>query len=191
MHIQLSDNMYSCVAGQVLNGFIHVNLVQPMFPSTGLVLTLKGNERSFFRKTHSSGTGENRRTETRTHVGFYPIIDGTFPVYPNQTLPPGQYSFPFCISLPSWLPASMAVAQYREWARLSVEYRLVAQFIPTEKMNWADDSCNISSFHAIVPLYITRPQLQNAVALVDKAEKFDEMIGVCCCKTPCTASVFF
>jgi len=81
-----------------------------MFPSTGLVLTLKGNERSFFRKTHSSGTGENRRTETRTHVGFYPIIDGTFPVYPNQTLPPGQYSFPFCISLPSWLPASMAVA---------------------------------------------------------------------------------
>ena len=82
----------------------------------------------------------------------------TVPVYPNETLPPGQYSFPFSIALPDWLPASMAICTPFEFATLSVGYRLVAQFIPTEKKNWANDECNLSTFNAIAPLYIRRLQ---------------------------------
>ena len=145
-----------------------------MFPSTGLVLTLKGNENSFTWARLVEGSGDDKQTDIRNHQGFYPIIDVTFPVCPNETLPPGQYSFPFSIALPDWLPASMAICTPMEPATLSVGYRLVAQFIPTEKKNWANDECNLSTFNAITPLYITRPPLQNSVAFVDTANKLDE-----------------
>lgn len=101
MFIQMSDNMLSKVAGQVVQGWIHVNLQSPMFNSQGLFLSLKGNERTWMRKRHRKtvGSGKRRRTKTyyRNHRGFHPIIDATFPVTAAGALAPGMHSFPFCI----------------------------------------------------------------------------------------------
>ena len=142
MFIQMSDNMLSKVAGQVVEGWIHVHLQSPMFNSQGLVLALKGNERVWMRKKHtkrvgvvSAGQNKKRRTVTyyQNHSGFSPIIDVTFPVTAAGVLPPGMHSFPFCIQLPEWLPGSMALATVHEKARHGVEYRLVAQFTPIEQ----------------------------------------------------------
>ena len=51
---------------------------------------------------------------------------------PGETLEPGQYSFPFSVALPDWLPASMAFACYRESGHLSISYSLTAQFVAQE-----------------------------------------------------------
>ena len=118
---------------------------------------LKGNERVFMRKAHRRGTGKRRRTVYRNHLGFFPIIDANFPLLGKGSLDTGQYSFPFSIQLPDWLPASMSIGRQHERARLNVEYKLVAHFVPTILSDWADDNCNLSSFHAQIPLYITRP----------------------------------
>ena len=59
--------MLSKDAGQVLHGSIHVNLVEPMFPSTGLELTLKGNENSFRWARLVEGSGDDKKTDIREH----------------------------------------------------------------------------------------------------------------------------
>jgi hypothetical protein len=42
------------------------------------------------------------------HKGFHSIIHNTqaLHTFPDRVAPAGQYSFPFVISLPEWLPAS-------------------------------------------------------------------------------------
>ena len=54
---------------------------------------------------------------------------------------PGQYSFPFQIQLPDWLPGSMILAVEKECARIGVEYALVAQLVPLpgQVEFWADE----------------------------------------------------
>ena len=101
MFIQMSDNMLSKVAGQVVQGWIHVNLQSPMFNSQGLFLSLKGNERTWMRKRHNKDELSKKEKSTgiyyRNHSGYHPIIDATFPVTAAEALAPGMHSFPFCI----------------------------------------------------------------------------------------------
>lgn len=192
--------MVSKVAGQVVQGWIHVNLQSPMFESSGLYLSLKGNERTFMNKGHTKKKNRGKlnrhgRMVTRMrksryyrdHTGYMPIIDAQFPVHTAGALLPGMYSFPFTIQLPDWLPASFSIGVDK--TRMSVEYSLVAQFIPTSPDYWADDRMTVSSFASQIPLFVMRPMLQNAITLADTVNNLKANVGGCCglCKTPCNA----
>ena len=123
----------------------------------------------------------------RDHTGYMPIIDAQFPVHTAGALLPGMYSFPFTIQLPDWLPASFSIGVDK--TRMSVEYSLVAQFIPTSPDYRADDRMTVSSFASQIPLFVMRPMLQNAITLADTVNNLKANVGGCCglCKTPCNA----
>ena len=68
------------------------------------------------------------------HNGRRELVDVDFTLYsiPNMHgMNPGQYSFPFSIKLPSWLPASMMLAVKDNKARMGVRYTLKAQLEPS------------------------------------------------------------
>ena len=46
--IQLQDNMISFIAGQVVSGWVHVDLKQPCFPTENLTIALYGHEKVSF-----------------------------------------------------------------------------------------------------------------------------------------------
>ena len=197
--IQMQGNMLTVSAGQVCSGIIHIQLNQP-FPGTMLMLTLKGCERTFMRKRHSKtvGSGKRRRRKYyyRNHVGFFPMINADFPIFqfPDGPPRPGQYSFPFSILIPDWLPASMHVVSEYERARLGVEYYLVAQLQPDGDISyWADDNQSMSSFYTSVPIYLMRPMIQTGKLLVDEANELNSDIGGCCggCTTPSRSKIYF
>ena len=106
IYIQLANNQISFVAGQVIQGIVHVNLMTS-FDGTGVTIGLFGNENVYFRKRHKRGKSHYYRD----HFGDHEIIDLIFPIqnFIDGALPPGQYSFPFALQIPDWLPASMAL----------------------------------------------------------------------------------
>lgn len=96
--IQLQDNMISFVAGQVIQGIVHVSLQKPSFDSHNITIGLYGSEDVYFHKAHRRG----KRTVYRDHTGSYVIICSVFPLYTliDGPLPAGQYSFPFSLQVP-------------------------------------------------------------------------------------------
>mmetsp|Transcript_37434 Transcript_37434/g.49222 ORF Transcript_37434/g.49222 Transcript_37434/m.49222 type:complete len:91 (-) Transcript_37434:456-728(-) len=87
----------------------------------------------------------------------------------------------------------MSLATEYERARLSVEYSLVAQFVPRESQFFTNDKMNLSSFSSTIPLYVMRPQVQTAALMVDKPFSLNSQIGGCCggCTKPCSSQIFF
>lgn len=67
--------MIGLVAGQVINGTVHVNQHKP-FEAHELTVGLYGLESTWFRKTHRHGKSHH----TRTHVGTKDIIQLVFPI---------------------------------------------------------------------------------------------------------------
>ena len=116
----------------------------------------------------------------KEHKGCHQIIDIKFPLmkFTMGTLPQGQYSFPFSVVLPDWLPASFEVANEHEKSRMGVRYYLKANFDNTK-----------SSF--TTNIVILRPEEQNAEILVDKPHELDEEIGAFCCTSHVKAQIFF
>lgn len=114
------------------------------------------------------------------HSGEHQIIDISFPLmkFPTGMLEQGQYSFPFSVYLPDWLPASFEIATDHEQARMGVSFRLSAKFIES-KLNFT------------MGLVVMHPQVQNAKILIDEPSKFESEVGACCCKTPVSAQIFF
>ena len=146
------------MAGQVINGVVHVVLQKPLFEVQNLTIGLYGSEHVQFRKAHRRG----KSTVYKSHFGYFEIIQLVFPLqtYPDGPPKIGQMSFPFSLVIPDWLPASMMLAGDLEEGRLSVEYSLRAQFTPKHHCDWADVKHNISSFKGTRMVYIYRPVLQ-------------------------------
>ena len=78
-------------------------------------------------------------------------------VFDNVQLP-GQYTFPFEVMLPDWLPASMLITNVSDRMRSQVRYEVRAQWIPTENDGWADEAkitsklrCKRSCFFSRAP----------------------------------------
>ena len=130
-----------------------------MFDTDRLEISLLGNETVFMQIEHVKRRRKKKKRYTKDHHGYFQIIDVAFPlqVFPDGPPPPGQMTFPFSIQLPDWLPASMAVGMKTKYGRLSVEYHLVAQFVPKNKQDWADKEQTISSFYCGLPIYVYRP----------------------------------
>jgi len=185
MFIQLENNNVTFSAGQAVTGYVHVNLSQACFPVQALTIGLFGEERVFFRKKHTKKTGIGKRRRTRTyhrnHRGRVDVIDAVFPIsnFPDGPPNAGQWTFPFSFMLPEWLPASMTVGARKERAKLSLHYRLKAQFVPINAQDYANDKCLRSSFYAERDIYIWRPSLQNANVDIPPLTFQDEDTGCC------------
>ena len=77
------------------------------FDASSVCIGLYGNESVYFRKRHKRGKSHYYRD----HNGNHEIIDLLFPVsqFIDGSIAPGQYSFPFALQVPDWLPASMGL----------------------------------------------------------------------------------
>lgn len=157
--IELQNNTISFVAGQLISGMVHVNQTGPCFAAPNLTVGLYGSENVFFRKRHRQG----KRTVTRNHFGYFPIVSMVFQIasFPDGPPMPGQTSYPFTLQIPEWLPASMMLGGDHESAQLSIQYSIRAQFTPQNVVDWADPHKHISSFKGTRMIYVYRPSIQN------------------------------
>jgi hypothetical protein len=70
---------------------------------------------------------------------------------------PGQFTFPFSIALPDWLPSSMLICPVKEATLAGIKYVLAAEFIPIHPNNFANQSMMWSSYCYITKIFIFRP----------------------------------
>ena len=129
--IQLQDNTVSFVTGQVIQGIVHVNLQRPSFESQNITIGLHGSEYVYYTRSHTrqSNSHSLHSSHTANHNGSCVIIDSVFPLYTlvDGPLPAGQYSFPFSLQVPEWLPASvMFDTGHSDGGQLSISYHLRA-----------------------------------------------------------------
>ena len=123
--IVISVTSPQIVAGQQLEGFVHVDQKKE-FRARSLFLCLVGYEKSTF----SVPSGENGQ---RTQISErYPICRTEWLLInlqnekDNLTARPGQYTVPFSVTVPNWLPPSTAFSN--RWAHIyaAVSYVLLA-----------------------------------------------------------------
>ena len=135
-----------------------MNLQQPCFNCLNLTIGLYGSENIYFHKRHRQG----KRTYWKDHFGNFPIIEMVFPVadFYDEAPAPGQWSYPFTLQLPEWIPASMMLGGDEEQAQLSIQYSLRAQFTPTDMRNMDGVVPGLSSFRGARMIYVYRPVLQ-------------------------------
>ena len=124
----------------------------PAFPSSALTLQLLGIEESHY------GAVDAGRKE---------IINLCFPVAewdPSTFGPvPGQYSIPFSVKLPDWLPDSMMLAEPIGNIMLQVKYRLTAQLESIAAQGWVAElpDLHISKVRHERALFVNRnPHIQ-------------------------------
>ena len=85
------------------------------------------------------------------------VVSFAFPLrqYEDNKGPePGQYSYPFSMLIPHWLPASMYMAPTLDAAVLRVQYELRAQFTPLKMENFANDKREYSSLMGTKDIFI-------------------------------------
>ena len=151
MYIELFENIKSFVSGQQITGTVHLDL-QETFDCSNLTLELYGSENVKFYKRHvtHTGVGKNRRRRVRYrwHYGEVPFIraDISLQNFIDGPPRPGQWSYPFTVKLPDWLPASMLLTSKHERAQLSINYHLRAQMTPTFDEGWLNKDNLISGF---------------------------------------------
>lgn len=105
-------------------------------------MALQGSEQTFIRKRHTrtTGSGKNRRTHTyyTNHWGKTSVCNIQYVIQqlPDGVAPAGQYTFPFSVQIPPWLPASMLLSTQRECALMAITYELVAEFKPFDESGY-------------------------------------------------------
>jgi hypothetical protein len=106
INIQLDKQKY--VAGDQVNGWVHLNLVKD-FPSNSIYLIISGKEKIRLTnvKRTVEGSGEVD-SEVFVHKDSNEFYAHSFPLYINfgQNFPQGQYSFPFSFKLNENMPGS-------------------------------------------------------------------------------------
>ena len=144
------------IAGQTVQGFVHINQSVP-FPATDLTIGLYGTESTYCQKHER----RNKRTVIRDKYGMKEIIHLVFPIqHMDGMAQPGQYTFPFALTIPDWLPASMVLAGQIEKGRLSITYSIQAQFTPANPDDWSAPGSNRSSYCGSRVIFVYRPTLQ-------------------------------
>ena len=119
ININLFNNVLGFQSGQTISGTIDIEIGQP-FDATDLVIEFKGVERC-----HMSGNGvievEDFHREVKEIISMKQVI---VQFEPGQMLQTGQYSYPFQIFTPGWLPESSVFKTRKD--RFTVEYTLRA-----------------------------------------------------------------
>ena len=145
-----------------MDGVIHVDQKIP-FPSYGLNLHLIGEERTFVQKKHThtyyNGSSMQVVVTYSEHAGKEEVCNLVWSISkcPNDCAPAGQYTFPFQITLPEWLPGSFLLNVKKESALAQIKYFLVADFVPINDTDWANDDKMISSYSSSIPIQIVKP----------------------------------
>ena len=122
LFIELDDEKVYQQAGGKLRGQIHMDVRQDIL-GKALNLYLKGFEDVAF--------GMKAKL-----CGRAPIIVMQFAIAKwtgNHTIEKGQYSFPFAIDLPDWLPASLGILENEQAIAMHIKYMLVAQIEGTRQ----------------------------------------------------------
>ncbi|XP_056022796.1 arrestin domain-containing protein 17-like isoform X2 [Ostrea edulis] len=111
-YIELENPQGVFFAGQIVNGRLVVELDAEM-KMREIRLTFKGLAYVHWTESHTTGTGSNRRTETRHYSATENYFNQCVPVFgrgmgmgDDNRLPPGQHVYPFSFQLPPNLPSS-------------------------------------------------------------------------------------
>ena len=110
----MSQNSAFVQAGQVIEGVVHVQIDKELYPAHNLTLGLYGFEHVRLTRIRYEGSGNNSRKVTLTLFGVEDIIRMEIPLndFPDGPPRPGQqFSYPFSLRLPDWLPPSMTYAK--------------------------------------------------------------------------------
>ena len=88
------------------------------------------------------------KTYYKWHYGEVPFIRADISLQNFVDGPPrlGQWSYPFTVKLPGWLPASMLLTGKHKRSQLSINYHLRAQMTPTFDEGWLNKENLISGF---------------------------------------------
>lgn len=113
--LAISLDQEAAYSGGSLSGRAYL-YVKEEIKCTALQLEVFGAEFSHVHWTtqETHGSGENRKTVTKHHHAYARRhllrVVVTLASFPNGSLPPGSYEFPFSLVLPSGLPSSMYAA---------------------------------------------------------------------------------
>lgn len=112
MRIELENNIISFSAGQIIRGQVRVSQ-KDHFQASGLSVGLYGEEYASWLYIYRA----NKSTHYNRIRGWFPIVDANFMIAqcPNNVAVPGEFTFPFSIQIPDWLPSSFLTAK-PEWS---------------------------------------------------------------------------
>ena len=95
--------------GQVITGSIQITLTEPKWYQY-VAVHLEGKGRVHWTESHTTGTGDHRRTETRSYSANETFADQSVVVWGNKAAPqptkidPGTFNFPFQLTIPPQCP---------------------------------------------------------------------------------------
>mmetsp|Transcript_15063 Transcript_15063/g.20462 ORF Transcript_15063/g.20462 Transcript_15063/m.20462 type:complete len:95 (+) Transcript_15063:141-425(+) len=72
-----------------------------------LTIGIRGTEHTNFKKR--TGSGKNKRTHHCAGKFDFANIVSPIAQFPDGPVPLGQWSYPFSLQIPDWLPASMGL----------------------------------------------------------------------------------
>ena len=131
ININLYNNVLGHIAGSTIAGTVDIEIGK-VFPATNLLIEFKGVERSHI--TPDQGISlKDYHQEVKQILSIKQIVV-QFPE--GQDLQPGQYSYPFQIYTPNWLPETALIKTRKD--RLTVEYTVRAQLTPRDHRNFVD-----------------------------------------------------
>ena len=96
--------------GSTITGSLLLDVDEPKSYNQ-ILIHFSGRSYVHWTETHSTGTGEHRRTETRHYTSSEAYVDVASPLWSKQQSPdgklaPGQYSWPFSFNIPPTAPSS-------------------------------------------------------------------------------------
>ena len=131
INVNCYNNVLGFQAGDTIAGTVDI-VIGEVFPATQLQLELKGVERS-----HLSPDGAISIKDYHQEVKQIVSIKQVVVQFPEgQNLQPGQYSYPFQIYTPGWLPETSLYKSKKD--RFTVEYTIRAQFTPRDHKHFVD-----------------------------------------------------
>ncbi|KAK3910461.1 Arrestin domain-containing protein 3 [Frankliniella fusca] len=135
----------SYFAGETITGRVHLHLDTPK-NVRAVKIDFQGGARVRWTEHHSTGTGKNRRTSTRTYYASETYFSSRGFLVGNDvgeiTLTPGDYVYPFQCELPNALPSSF------EGAHGHVRYTVKA----VVDRPWKFDHSARAAFTVVSPL---------------------------------------
>ena len=143
-------------AGDAISGTIDIEIGQA-FDASDLVLEFAGVERSHLSAESVISVKDYHR-EVKEIVSIKQVVV-EFPA--GQSLQPGQYSYPFQVYTPGWLPESTLFKTRKD--RFAVEYTIRAQFSPRDPALYVDHPTlagkysNVSVFRGSRRVHVYQP----------------------------------
>jgi hypothetical protein len=146
-----------------------------------ILVQFVGRSYVHWTESHTEGSGDNRRTVTRSYTSSEAYVDLTTIAWNNQqvpggNLPPGQYSWPFNFNIPPTVPSSF------EGSVGNIRYSIVATIV-TGMLKF---NHNVEVLIPVLQLVqITDPRLLQPV----RQEVQKTVCCLCCASQPIVLSV--